>query len=96
MNCAKHEYWAPGYHAGYATESYWKDLKKPPSIWRMVINLIDIFVIKRLGGYCACGNWKSRTNISCRFILIASIAQSQYLNAFYELGLLLIIWIKAV
>ena len=20
MNCAKHEYWAPGYHAGYATE----------------------------------------------------------------------------
>ena len=29
MNCAKHEYWVPGYHAGYATESYWKDLKNP-------------------------------------------------------------------
>ena len=41
MNCAKHENWVPGYHAGYATESYWKDVKKPPSIWRMVINLIQ-------------------------------------------------------
>ena len=35
--------------------------------------LVDIFVIKRRRGYCACANWKSRANISCR--LIASIAQ---------------------
>ena len=60
----------------------------------LCVLVIDIFVIKRRGGYCACANWKSRTNISCR--LIASIAQSRYLKAFYKLGLLLIIWIKAV
>ena len=30
MNCAKHENWVPGYHAGYVTESYWKDVKKKP------------------------------------------------------------------
>ena len=41
---------------------------------------IDIFVNQRRGGYCACANWKSRTNIS--FKLIASIAQSRYLKAF--------------
>ena len=35
MNCAKHENWVPGYHAGYAT------VKNPPSIWHMVINLIQ-------------------------------------------------------
>ena len=57
---------------------------------------IDIFVIKRRGGYFACANWKSRTNISCSHRLIASIAQSRYLKAFYKLGLLLMIWIKAV
>ena len=57
---------------------------------------IDIFVIKRRGGYCACANWKNRTNISCRLIVIASIAQSRYLIACYKVGLLLIIWIKTV
>ena len=58
---------------------------------------IDIFVIKRHGGYRAYANWKSRTNITHYSITIVSHGNHIVLKkALYKLVLLYIIWIKAV